>query len=280
LVDPLREGLAELGWVDGRDIELHFRFAEGQHERVPALLDELLQLKPVLLVAAGPRPAFVARDAKLSLPVVAAGVDDPVAMRLAETAARPSGHFTGISAAFDGVLQRRIQLLADLLPGRRRFGVLLNPMTVRPAGVQAALQRVEAAFSLVQVQANDPAEFDAAFQTLARERVDGLVVLADASFFVNRHDLGARCRALKLPSVWGHRDYLDAGGVASYQGDFRALFRRSTVMIDKILRGTPPGEIPFEQGTKFELVLHLGNARALGLTVPMRVRVAAEEVIE
>jgi putative ABC transport system substrate-binding protein len=282
LVDQIREGLAEFGWVDGRDIELHFRFAEGHYERIPGLLEELLRLEPVLLVAAGPRPAIVARDAQLRLPVVAAAIDDPVLMGLAESHARPGRNFTGVSSAFDGVLQRRLQLIADVLPGKKRFAVLFNPLTASSAGMRSALSPLASAFGapVFLVEESSPADFDAAFKTLARERVDGLVLQADAMIYVNRHDLSARCQALKLPSVWGHRGYLDAGGVASYQGDFRAAFRRSTYMVDRILRGTPPGEIPFEQVTKFELALNLRAARALGLAVPLSVRIAADEVIE
>jgi putative tryptophan/tyrosine transport system substrate-binding protein len=280
-VEELRGGLAELGRLDGRDLELQFRFAEGRPERLPGLLDELLGLRPVMLVAVGPRPVVVARDVGVGLPVVAVNVDDPVAMGIAHTAARPGGRFTGISAAFDGILQRRMQLLADLVPGQRRFAVMLNPQTVKPSLIRQMLEPLEAALGpVVQVEVSAVGDLDAAFNTLARERVTGLVVLADATLYVQRHDIVARCQAMKLPSVWGGRGYLDAGGVASYQGDLRALYRRSTVLIDKVLRGTPPSEIPFEQGTKFELVVNARAARALGLTIPQRVRVSADEVIE
>jgi putative tryptophan/tyrosine transport system substrate-binding protein len=282
LVEELQRGLAELGRVDGRDVEMQFRFAEGRPERLPGLLDELLKLRPAVLVAVGPRPVMVARDVGVALPVVAVHIDDPVIMGIAKTAARPGGRFTGISAAFDGILEKRLQLLADLTPGpQRRLGVLMNPNTVRPQGLRDALKSLEGTLgALVQVEARSADDLDAAFKALGHERVTGLVVLADATLYLLRHDIGARCRAMKLPSVWGGRGYLDAGGVASYQGDLRALYRRSTVLIDKVLRGTPPGEIPFEQGTKFELVIHRRNAAALGLTIPARMLVAADEVIE
>jgi putative ABC transport system substrate-binding protein len=282
LVEELRLGLAELGRVDGRDVQLQFRFAEGRPERLPALLDELLKLRPAVLVAVGPRPVMVARDARVALPVVAVHIDDPVLMGIAQTAARPGGNFTGISAAFDGILQKRLQLMADLVPGpERRLAVLMNPQTVRPAGVRETLTPLETALGpIAQLEVSSTAELDPAFKTLARERINGLVVLADATLYSLRHDIAARCLAMKLPSVWGGRGYLDAGGVASYQGDVRALYRRSTVLIDKVLKGTPPGEIPFEQGTKFELVINLRAAKAFGLTIPHRVRVSADAVIE
>jgi putative ABC transport system substrate-binding protein len=279
LVEELHGGMAELG---RRDVEWQFRFAEGRPEHLPALLDELLRLRPAVLVAVGPRPVMVARDARVALPVVAVHIDDPVVMGIAQTAARPGGWFTGISAAFDGVLQRRLQLLADLVPvSQRRLAVLMNPKTVRAQGVRETLSPLEATLGAIGlVEASTATDLDAAFKTLARERVTGLVVLADAQFWALRHDIGARCQVLRLPSVWGGRGYLDAGGVASYQGDVRALYRRSTGLIDKILKGTAPGEIPFEQGTKFELVIHRRNATALGLVIPARVLVAADEVIE
>lgn len=282
LTDALREGLAAHGWVEGRHIELQFRFADGQHDRLPALLDELLRLRPALLVAAGPRPAMVARDAKVSLPVVAAAVDDPVALGIAREHALPGGNFTGVSAAFDGILSRRLQLLADLVPEPRRFAILGNPLTNPLSSIREELPRLEAQLGskLHLLEASAPADFDGAFTAMGRERVNGLLVLADAALFRHRHDLGARCMAMRLPSVWGGRGYLDAPGVASYQGDFRAVYVRAAALVDKILRGTPPGQIPFEQGTKFELVIHAGVAKALGLTIPQRVRVAADEVIE
>jgi putative ABC transport system substrate-binding protein len=281
LVGGLREGLAATGLVDGRDVEVQFRWAEGRLERLPALLDELLRLRPAVLVAAGARPTIVARDAKVALPV-AALVDDPVQLGIAQTLARPGGWFTGVSAAFQGILARRMQVLVDLIPAPRRLAVLANPLTSDRADVRQALDRFEPTVGgpVRVVEASAPADFDAAFRMLANERINGLLVLADPTFYTNRHDLGARCTALKLPSVWGGRGYLEGGGVASFQGDFRALYVRMGILIDKILKGTPPGEIPFEQGTKFELVVSARAARELGLTIPQRVLVAADEVIE
>jgi putative ABC transport system substrate-binding protein len=262
LVDALREGLASHGLVEGRDIELHFRFAEGEPDRLPALLDELLRLKPAVLVAAG--------------------VDDPVQMRIAESHARPGGNFTGISAAFQGVLARRMQVLSDIVPAPRRFAVLGNPVTVDAADLRQAMNRLEGQVGgpLLMLEARHARDLEAVFSAIARERINGLVVLTDATFYNIRHDIASRCAALKLPSVWGARGYLDAGGLASYQGDFYALFNRSAALVDKILKGTQPGDIPFEQGTKFELVLNLRAARELGLSIPARVRLAADTVIE
>ena len=282
MVDPLRQGLAELGWVDGRNIELHLRWAAGQPERLPGLLEELLQLQPALLVVTGPRPTMVARDANVQLPVVAIHIDDPVTMKIAQSAAKPGGRFTGVLAAFEGLLQRRLQLLLDIVPNARRVAVLSNPATLPidemvrlGAQIEQTLRR-----PIVLVQARTAADFDAAFAVLARERVDGLAVLADATFYNHRDELVTRCRAMKLPAVWGARQFVEAGGLASYQGDVRALYQRAPALIDKVLKGTPPGDIPFEQGTKLELVINLRAFKALGLAVPASLRVSADEVIE
>jgi putative ABC transport system substrate-binding protein len=282
LVEPVREGLAAAGWQEGRDIDLHFRFAEGQHERLPALLDELMRLQPAVLLAFGPRPVTVIRDANANVPVVAVA-DNPVETGLAKTLARPGGRFTGVSLTFSGgsILERRLQLLADLVPPPRRFGVLFNPLTAKPEPLRDYLKTLEPALGpVMQVEVSAPADIEPAFAQLARERCNGLSVNADAALFTMRHDLAARCLALKLPSIWGDRNYLDAGGLASFQGDFAAAARRCAALIDKILKGTAPGEIPWEQGTKFELALNLRAAKALGLTIPQRVRLAADVVIE
>lgn len=282
-VDPLRQGLRELGWVEGQNLApIEFRWAEGKYERLPALLEELIRLEPDVLVTSGPRPALLARDATKTLPIVAIAVDDPVAMGLVASLARPGGNITGISAAFGGLLEKRLQMLKDIVPAGRRFAVVFNPATVPPKALADLLPAWErtlgVAISLPEVRGPD--DFDAAFAALLKERVNGLVFVADAMIWTQRAKLGELCLKHRLPSVWGGAGYLDAGGLASYQGDWSALFRRGAAQVDKILRGTKPGEIAFEQGTKLELVVNLKGARALGITIPQSVLVQADEVIE
>ncbi len=281
-VEPLRRGLRELGYVEGRNLRIEFRWAEGAPERLSGLLTELIALGPDVIVTSGPRAALLARGATRTIPIVAVAVDDPVQMGLATSHARPGGNITGLSGGFSGVLSRRTQLLKDLVPAARRFALLMNPQSVPAAEVARGVAEIEArlGFPVLLLQASSPADFDAAFATMVRERVDGVVILADATFYTHRMQLGALCLRHRLVSVWGGRDYLEGGGVASYQGDFAALFHRAASLVDKILKGTPPGEIPFEQSTKLELVVNLKGARALGLRVPASVLVAADAVLE
>jgi putative tryptophan/tyrosine transport system substrate-binding protein len=281
-VDPLPKGLRERGWVEARNLVIDWRFAQGQPERLPALLAELLALQPDVLVTYGPRPAMVAKDATRSIPIVAVAVDDPVQMGLAASYSRPRGNITGSSGAYHGILSRRLQLLKDFLPNARRFAVLMNPYTLQRPVLEEGLIEVRGKLGaqIVVLEARDPDEFDAAFESMASQRVEAVVVLADSTFYVQRLRLGELVRKHRLPSVWGGRGYLEGGGLASFQGDFAELFGRAASMVDKILNGTKPGDIPWEQSTKFELVLNLKAARELGLKVPQSVLLSADEVIE
>lgn len=277
----LRQGLRELGYVEGQHFAIEARWAEGKPERLPALLTELMALAPAILVTAGPRPAMLARDATSSIPIVAVATEDPVATGLAASLARPGRNITGLTTP-DGILERRLQLLKDIVPTAQRFGVLMNPFTLARPFLDNGLKEMERtlAVRLVAFEARGPEDFDAAFAAMVRERVDGVAVLADATFFANRARLGELCLKHRLPSVWGDGSYLDAGGLVSYQGDFPAMFRRSASMVDKILKGTKPGEIPFEQSTKFVLVVNQKGARAIGVKIPASVLIGADEVIE
>lgn len=281
-IRPLRAGLREAGWVEGSNLTIEWRFAEGRPERLPALLAELLALKPDVLVTIGPRPALLAKQAAGTLPVVAVAIDDPVDMGLATSRTRPGGHITGLVGAFEGILSRRLQLLKDFVPDAKRVAVLMNPATLSRQSLDGVLPELsrQLGMPIVIFEAPLPQDYEAVFARIVREPADGVLVLADATFFAHRMELGRLCLKHRLPSIWGGRDYLEGGGLASFQGDFAELSRRAGALVDKILRGTPPGEIPFEQSTKFELVVNLKGARALGMKVPQSVLVSADEVIE
>lgn len=282
IIEPLRDGLRALGWVEGRNLAIEWRFAEGMPERLPALLAEALAASPEVLVTIGPRPALLARDATKTLPVVAVWVDNPVSMGLAASFARPGGNVTGISGFGEELVARRLQLLKELVPTLRRPAVLMNPLSVRRDLLEADLQRFgrQLGLPIQRVEASGAEQFDAAFAALQREGADGLLVLADSVFYAQRMRLGELVARQRLPSVWGHRTYLAAGGLASYQSDVPAMFRSGAAQVDKILRGAKPGEIPFEQATQLELVINLKAARALGIDVPQALRLQADEVIE
>ena len=280
-VEPFRQGLREFGWIEGQNLaSIEFRWAEGRFERLPALLDELLRLDLDVLVTTSPRPAMLAKEATKTIAIVALGVDDPVQMGLAASIARPGGNITGISAAYAGLMEKRFQLLRDIVPAARRFAIVSNPVSVPTMANIVPKWEAALGMPLSLAEVRGPEDFDAAFAALVKERAEGVVFIADAMIWTHRAKLGELCLKHRLPSVWGGGGYLDAGGLASYQGDWPAVFRRGAALVDKVLRGTKPGEIAFEQGTKLELVVNLKGARALGIKIPQTVLLQADEVIE
>jgi len=281
-IEPLRRGLRELGHVEGQNLSIELRWAEGKFDRLATLLDELLRLDIDLLMTTSPRPALVARDAAKTLPIIAVGVDDPVKMGLVANHTRPGGNITGISAAFDGLLQKRLQLLKDILPAARRFAIVFNPNTVPRAELARGVASWEPSLGVaLQVEeVRGPDDFEPAFASIVGAGTNAVALLADPMIWTERAKLGALCVKHRLPSVWGGAGYLDVGGLLSYQGDWSALFYRAATFVDKILKGTKPGDIPFEQGTKLELAINLKAAKALGLTIPQSVLVSADLVIE
>jgi len=282
LVGAFRQGLRELGHVEGEQYVLELRSANGRRDDLPDLVDAILKTQPDVLVAAFPAVARVVRRAGSAVPVVAVAVDNPVETGLAETMARPGGNITGISSWGTELVAKRLQLLRDLVPSLRLAGVLAGREGAIKSLLDAGVLEWGRALSLqVRVyEARDLGESEAAWKTMVKDRVGGVVVLADTNTYTNRARLNALCLEHRLPSVWGGRDFLTGGGLASYQSDFRAIFKRAATLVDAILKGTRPGEIPFEQATKLELVIDQRAAKALGLTVPKAVLVAADAVLE
>ena len=282
-VEPFLQALRERGWVEGPELAIEFRWAEGQPDRIPGMVAELLRLSPDLIVTMGPRPATVVRDATRTVPVVAVFIDDPVSMGLAETLARPGRNFTGVSSFGIELIAKRLELMKQLVPTVRRVGILSNPVTGSGRDqFQASVRPFEQSLDIevVIVDVTAPAQFEAAFQSLSRQGVDGVLVVADATFYAHRARLAELCNRHKLPSVWGGRDYLEGGGLASYQSDVPHMFRRGAYLADAVLRGAKPAETPFERATKLELALNLRAARAVGVAVPRSLLAAADVVIE
>jgi len=282
VIEPFVQGLREGGFIEGRNVVIDYRWAEGKTERNPALLAELIAARADLIVTAGNPPAMAAKAATSTVPIVAAAVDNPVRMGLVASMARPGGNITGISSFGGELVARRLQLLKDFVPQGKRFAVLGNPNYLDPAGLRKLLDRLEpqVGVPLSMVLAAGPEQYDAAFADMNGQRVEGVVVLADATTWTNRARLQELMLAHRLPSVWGGKDYLGEAGLASYQSDFPAIMRRAGAIAAQILKGANPAETPFEQATKLELVLNLKAARRLGIEVPAAVRVAADEVIE
>jgi len=282
IIEPFVQGLREAGFVERGNLVIDYRWAEGKPERLPALVAELLVARPDLIVAAGPAPALAAKAATSTVPIVAAAVDNPVLMGLVTSMARPGGNITGISSFGGELVARRLQLLKDFVPQGKRFAVLANPNYLDPAGLRNLLDRLEPQVGapVSMVLATGPEQYDAAFAELTRLRVDGVVVLADPTTWTHRERLQQLVLAHKLPSVWGGGPYLGEAGLASYQSDFPALWRRAGAIVAKVLNGANPADVPFEQASKLELVVNLKAARRLGIEVPQSILISADKVIE
>jgi len=281
-LEPFRRGLRELGYIEGQNTVLEIRSADGKKEGLKPLMSELLQLDLDVLLAGFGAAALAAKEATRTLPVVAAAVDDPIAMGFAATLARPGGNFTGISGWAGELVAKRLQLVRELVPAARRGGILFNPDAVPRVQIEAGVAKWEPSLG-IQIRvygARGADEFEGAFTAMARDGVAGLVVLADANTYVNRVRLNELCLQRRMPSVWGGRDWLTGGGLASYQSDYPAIFRRAAALVDYILKGQRPAEIPFEQATKLELIVDRRAAKALGVAVPQALLLAANEVIE
>ncbi len=278
----LPHGLQELGYVEGRDYEIEYRYAEGDLTRLPALVDELIQRKPSVIVVGNTPAAVAAKRATASIPIIAATTGNPVGAGLASSEARPQGNVTRIISGLGSLVGKQLELGFELIPGAKRAGVLVNAGNVAGIvfrqGAEAAAQAMAA--NLISVEARTPADIDSAFQTLARERVNIVIVVPDPMFANERRRIAERAIATRLLVVYPFREHVEDGGLLSYGIDLRENFRRAAAYVDKILKGAKPADLPIEQPTKFELVINLKAAKAIGLTIPEAFLVRADEVIE
>jgi putative ABC transport system substrate-binding protein len=278
-----REGLHELGWIEGRNIIIDYRSAEGRFERLPDLVAELVQLK-VDVIAAAPTPAaLAARNASRVIPIVGISLTDPVGLGIAASLARPGGNVTGVSYSVGAdIFGKDLDLLRHALPKIRRVAILSNPVgPSQPlviANINAAAQSL--GLQLLLVEARGSEEFDGAFAVMARERAGALFVVTDPAFLPHRARLIQLTAKHRLPSMFTQRADVEAGGLMSYGPNFPDMYWRAATFVDKILKGAKPADLPVEQPTKFELVINLTTAKALGFTIPPSVLARADEVIE
>jgi len=285
MTEAFRQGLRDLGYVDGRSVVIEYRDAEGKYDRLPARAAELVALKVDVIVAADTPAALAAKQATRTLPIVFIGAGDPVTIGLVTSLARPGGNVTGLSLLAPELVGKRLELLKQAVPGVGRVAALWQPGFVGERTEKDMLKEVEVAaralgVRLQFVEVRGPADFYRAFSDMTRARADALTVLGSAMFANERRrvvDLAAKNR---LPGVYGFREYVDAGGLMAYGPNVADLFQRAATYADKILKGAKPGDLPVEQPTKFELVLNLKTAKALGLTIPQSVLVRADQVIE
>jgi ABC-type uncharacterized transport system substrate-binding protein len=279
----LRKGLQELGYVEGRDYDIEYRVADGDARRLPALANELIRLRPNVVVVGSSVAALAAKQASASTPIVAAGIFDPVRLGLASSIAHPEGNLTGIWVSVDTLAGKYLELGLELVPGAKRVGMLVDvsspPSASLRRGVEIAARAIPTT-QLFSVEVRAPADFDTAFHTLTREGVNLAIALGGPLLFNERRRIAELAIAAQLPTVHAFRENVEAGGLVSYGADVREHFRRAAAYVDKILKGAKPAELPIEQPTKFELVVNLRTAKALGLTIPESFLLRADEVIE
>jgi len=285
LPEAFRQGLRDLGYVEGRNVVIEYRNNEGKNERLPALAAELVALKVDVILAAATPHALAAKQATRTIPIVFAATGDAVADGLVTSLARPGGNLTGLSFFTPELVGKRLELLKQTVPGISRVAVLWNPGGLGESTEKDVLKRAEVVARAIGVQlqfveARGPADFDRVFSDMTRARAGALTVLTSAMLFEERKRLVDLVAKNRLPAVYPWREFVDAGGLMAYGPDLADLFRRAATYVDKILKGAKPGDLPVEQPTKFELVINLKTAKALGLTIPPSLLQRADQVIE
>ena len=280
--DTARQGLRELGYVEGQNITLEVRWAEGRSERLPELVAELVHLKVDVLVVASTPGALAAKNATRTIPVVMLGVGDPVGSGLAASLARPGSNVTGLSLLNPEISGKRLELLKQCLPSISRVAALTNPdnpiHAVYWKETHTAAQTL--GLQLQSIKTRAPEDFDEAFRAAARGRADALLAFDDALTIGYRARLIALAAKYRLPTMYGFREFPDAGGLLSYGPNLLDQYRRTATYVDRILKGARPADLPIEQPTKFELVINRRTAQALGLAIPPSVLARADQVIE
>jgi putative ABC transport system substrate-binding protein len=278
-----RKGLNETGYVEGQNVTVEYHWLDGQYDRLPALAADLVRRQVAVIVTPGMVPTRAAKAATATIPIVFGVGEDPVQLGLVASLARPGGNATGINFFTQEVVAKRLRLLHDLVPKAVRMAVLINPGN--PSVAESTLREVrEAAHSMgLQVEILNAAtigEIDAAFATLARERPDALLVAADAFFLGRRMQFATLAARDRIPAAYGVREFAAAGGLMSYGTDIADMFHQAGVYTGSILKGAKPADLPVLQSTKFEFVINLQTARALGIEVPPGLLSIADEVIE
>ena len=280
--EAFRQGLRDLGWTEGKNITIEVQFAEGKTERLPALAAELARQRVDLIATASTPAALAAKQATSTIPIVMGFVADPVGSGVVRSLARPGGNITGWTHQGLELRGKYLELLKEAVPDAMRFGVLWNPANpvhqLSMGTIEAAARRLKV--ELYPVGVHEPREIEGAFSALAGKRVDALVVFPDGMFIAQRSVIVGLAARRRLPAMYGVREYAEAGGLMSYGTNLLDMFRLSASFADKILKGARPADLPVEQPTKFELIVNLKTANALGLTIPSAVLQRADEIIQ
>ena len=282
LLDPLRDGLREFGWIEGQNISLDYRFGHGQADLLPALASQLVQRGVEAIVTEGTPASLAAKNASPSVAIIMALSGDPVRSGMVASLDRPGGNVTGLSVLAPDLAGKRLQLLTQIVPGLVRVGALFNP--TNPVGSWALEETQSAAQSLNLAidprPVRGPDELEAAFVAMNAARPNGFTVIPDGMLFAERARVVRLAAASRLPGMFPEQEVAREGGLMAYGPSLPANFRRAAWFVDQILRGAKPADLPVEQPTKFELVINLKTAKALGLEVPFQLQQLADEVIE
>src|SRR5262245_5935002 len=279
-VEAMRQGFRDLGYVEGQNLVLEYRWADGRYERLPALAAELIAQRPDVLITSGPG-SRVLKETTTTIPIVIAAAADAVASGLVASLAQPGGNITGSTFFGPELSAKRLELLKSAVPRLARVGVLLNPDS---RGYQVDLEMVKKAATTLQVElveapARSPKEFDDAFALMLRRHADGMVTLSDSMLVASMRRLGELSVAKHLPGA-GSDEYAEGGGLLAYGVSFPELWRRAPYFVDKILKGTKPAAIPVEQASKFSLVINLKTAKTMELQIPQSLLLRADQVIQ
>jgi len=278
----LRQGLRDLGWVEGENINIEYRYAEGRLDRLPGLASDLVRLKVDLIFTDTTSPALVAKNATRTIPIVVASANDVVESGLAQSLARPGGNITGLDQIAPELGGKRLELLKEIVPKLSSAVVLWNPQNKASTRNWNELQDParQLGLPLHSLEVRKVDELDKAFEVAATARADALVILPEPVFVANLKRIADFAAKHHLPSIFHLKEFADAGGLMAYGPDRSDLFRRSAAYIDKILKGAKPTDLPIQLPTKFELVINLKTAKAIGLEIPPTLLALADEVIE
>ena len=281
-LDQFLKGMHELGLIEGRDFDMVYRSADFRPERLPKAAEELVHLNPAIIVAGATIQAVAAKKATDMIPIVVPVLADPVGLGFVTSEARPSGNVTGIAPYIEGLPAKQLELAREVVPGATRIGLVHD---VTDPKAQPQRREIEAAgkeleIKIVPAEVGNASDIGSAYDALAAAAVEVVVVEQSNMLVVSRKQIAEAAAAKKLPTVYGYREHVEAGGLISYGINLNSCFHRAAYYVDKILKGAKPGDLPVEFPTKVELVINLKTAKAVGLTIPPRLLTRADEVIE
>ena len=275
-------GMRELGYVEGKNLVIEWRFADGKYERLPGLAAELVQMKVEVIVTAGTPPTQAAQRATSTIPIVTAAVTDPVASGFAASLARPGGNITGLSLIWVDLIPKQLELLKTIKPTLSRVAVLANSSNSSHPAILKSLQTAAQQFGVkvLPVDARTMEDIERGFATMTRERAEAVIIVGDPYFIGQRRQIVELAVKNRIPSIFPFREDVAAGGLMSYGQNLNDFYRRAATYVDKILKGAKPGDLPIEQPTVFELIINRKTAKALGLTISNELLLRADKVIE